>query len=66
MGHCKARWEDADNTGFELNCDLDNGHDPIMRNHYDALKKLYWHENEVPVAVPYTRTGPLKVLKEAA
>lgn len=45
---------------IELACDLTDGHMPVLKDHYDSLRKLYWHVNEEPVAVPATRTTPPK------
>jgi hypothetical protein len=65
MATCGAHWSYAGDD-FELNCDLDSGHRVIFKNHYDALKKLEWNENEEPASVPYTPTGPIPKIKAGA
>lgn len=45
---------------IELACDLDEGHEPLFRNHYDRLRKVEWQHREDPIAVPATRTTPPK------
>jgi len=45
-------------TGGELNCDL-APHAAVLKFHYDSLEDLEWRDNHVPVAVPYTPTGPI-------
>lgn len=63
MARCRAHV--ALSFGGELNCDLEE-HDLLLNFHYDKSEDIEWKTNHIPAAVPYTRTGPLKVLKEAA
>lgn len=46
-----------ENEFVEMRCDLDDGHDPLLSFHYDALLKLEWREHEDPVPVAATRTA---------
>jgi hypothetical protein len=66
MARCRAHKEDPD-TGFELNCDLED-HDMLLTFHFDnlAFGGVEWRDPLVPSSVPLTRKPPLRVVHEAA
>lgn len=64
MAYCRAHRKLP--LGGELNCDLDEGHEPILRAHFDKLSGTMWYVNNDPTAVPYTPTGPIPKIKAGA
>lgn len=58
MAYCRARKKLS--FGGELNCDLDENHEPILNFHYDKVENTEWRDGRVPAAVPASPVKPPK------